>query len=64
MVCSGAEIAVKLWPVPTIFTVVPLGAGPLDGGHDRGGVRRLLDAASGRADSSPDQLRHSFTARS
>ena len=56
MVCSGAEIAVKLWPVPTILTVVPLGPRPLDLRDDRRGVARRTRAWSGSADSRPDQL--------
>ena len=58
MVPSGAEIAVKLWPVPTIFTVEPVARA-----RSTAATIAAVSAGSstrwGRAVSRPAQFRHS-----
>ena len=62
MVCSGAEIAVKLWPVPTILSVVPS-----DRARSTAATIAAVPTGSstrvGCADSIPAQFLHSLTAR-
>ena len=58
---SGAAIAVKLWPVPTILTV-DRSARARSTAARIAAVSAGSTTRSGRADSRPDQFRHSLTA--
>ena len=57
IVCSGAATSVKLWPVPTIFTVVPAARAAVTAATTSSVVRGAY-TSTGSAEASPDQLRH------
>ena len=54
---SGAEMAVKLWPLPTIFTVPPTRRAPVTAATTSSTDEGVI-TVRGSADSSPDQFCH------